>query len=118
MDRWRLATPKREKFGLAQAREPVLQLCSNAVSAISALPLLPLQHLGQGLATEVVPILARKLADGEIYLLLAGTRFAESYTQDLHLCDTRTRILRLTAHLARSRLRHHLPQENPFYETY
>jgi hypothetical protein len=39
----------------------------------------------------------RKLADGEIYLLLAGTRSAEGHTQNLHLCATGTRTLRLTA---------------------
>jgi hypothetical protein len=59
-------------------------------------------HLGQLLATEVSPILVRKLANGEIYLLLAGTWSAEGYTQDLHLCSTGTRTIRFTAHLARS----------------
>jgi hypothetical protein len=57
-------------------------------------------HLSQRLTTEVPPILVRKLADGEVYLLLAGTCSAERYTQDLHLCSTGTRTLRLTAYLA------------------
>src|SRR5919112_5377728 len=76
------------------------------LSVRPALPPLPLQHLGQRLATEVSPLLVRKLADGEIYLLLAGTRSAEGHTQNLHLCSTKTRTLRLNAYLARSRLRH------------
>jgi hypothetical protein len=81
MNRWRLATPKRERFGLAHAREPVMQLCSNAVSAASALPPNLLQRLGQQLAaTTLRLLLVRKLADGEIYLLLAGTWSTEGYT--------------------------------------
>jgi len=37
-------------------------------------------HICQRLATEVPPILVRKLADGEVRLLLAGTWSAEAYT--------------------------------------
>jgi hypothetical protein len=70
-------------------------------------------HICQRLDTEVPLILARKLANGEVRLLLAGTWSAEGYTQDLHLCSTRTRTLRVDAHLARSRLGHRLRQENP-----
>src|SRR5215218_9134301 len=70
-------------------------------------------HIYQRLATEVPLILARKLADGEVRLLLAGTWSAECYTQDLHLCSTGTRVVRIDAHLARSRLRRRLRQRNP-----
>jgi hypothetical protein len=59
-------------------------------------------HLSQRLTTEVPPILVRKLADGEVYLLLAGTWSAECYTQDLYLCSTGARDLRVDAHLTRS----------------
>jgi hypothetical protein len=46
---------------------------SDTICTTRALPPLPLQHLGQRLATEIPLNLVRKLADGEIYLLLAGT---------------------------------------------
>jgi hypothetical protein len=75
-------------------------------------------RIGQRLATEVPPLLVRQLADGEVRLLLTSTWSAEAYTQDLHLCATVTRALRIDAHLARFWLRHRLWQENPLYETY
>ena len=76
-------------------------------------------HIGQRLATEVLPILVRKLADGEVRLLLAGTWSTERYTQDLHLCSTRSRTLRVASHLARSLRRHRLRlKETPLYETF
>jgi len=118
MNRWRLALPERERFGLLYSREPVRHRRSDAFRTTRALPPLPLQHLGQRLAMEVPPILVRKLADGEVRLLLAGTWSAEAYTQDLHLCATRTRTLCLTTYLAKARLRYRLQQENPFYETF
>jgi hypothetical protein len=71
-------------------------------------------HICQRLATEVPPLLMRKLADSEVRLLLASTRSAEGYTQDLHLCATWTRTLRVDAPLARPLLRHRLRQENPY----
>src|SRR5215218_2225299 len=78
-----------------------------------AIPPHSLQRLGQRLATEVPRLLLlRKLADREVRLLPAGTRSAEGHTQDLHLCATWTRTLRLTAYLATSRLRHRLGQGN------
>src|SRR5215203_1563847 len=55
-------------------------------------------------------LLVRKLADGEVRLLLASTRSTEGYAQDLHLCSTGARTLRVDVHLARSRLRHRLGQ--------
>ena len=58
-------------------------------------------HICQRLATKVPPILVRKLADGEVRLLLAGTWSAERYAQNLHLCAAGTRTLRVDAHLAR-----------------
>ena len=73
--------------------------------------------LSQRLTTEVPPILVRKLANGEIYLLLAGTWSAEGYTQNLHLCSTGTRTLRLTAYLAKPYLRRRLRQRKPLNET-
>jgi hypothetical protein len=100
------------------AREPVRHRRGDTIRTTRALPPNLLQHLGQRLATEVLPILVRKLADGEVRLLLAGTWSTEGYTQDLHLCATRTRTLRLIAYLARSWLRHRLRQENPLYETF
>src|SRR5829696_6152150 len=112
-NRWRLAPPEHERFGLIYAPEPVRHRRGHTIRTTCALPPLPLQHLGQRLATEVPPILVRKLANGEVGLLLAGTWSAEGYTQDLHLCSTRTRTLRVDAHLARSRLGHRLRQENP-----
>src|SRR5215203_5774461 len=102
MNRCRLALPERERFGLVYTRVPVVHLCCDTFLTTLAFPPLPLQHLGQRLATQVPPILVRKLADGEVRLLLAGARSTEGYTQDLHLCATRTRTLRLTAYLARS----------------
>jgi hypothetical protein len=113
MNRWRLAVPERERFGLVYAREPVRHRRGNNISTTRTLPPLPLQHLTQRLTVEVPHLLVRKLADGEIYFLLAGTRLTEGYTQDLHLCSTETRSLRLTAYLATSLLRNHLRQENP-----
>jgi hypothetical protein len=108
----------RERFGLVHAREPVRHLCGDTIRTTRALLPLPLQHLGQRIAAEVSRLLVRKLADGEVCLLLSGTWSAEGYTQDLHLCATEARALCLTAHLAISLLRHRLRQENPFYETF
>src|SRR5215218_4610789 len=105
-NRWRLAPPERERYGLLYAQEPVRHRRGDTIRTTRALLPLPLQHLGQRLATQVPPILVRKLADGEIYLLLAGTWSTEGYAQDPHLCAAGTRTLRLTAYLARSRLRH------------
>ncbi len=64
----------------------------------------PVQRLGQQLATEALLPL-RKLADGEVRLLLAGARFAEGYAPYLHDCSMGTGALRVAAHLAHSRLR-------------
>jgi hypothetical protein len=102
----KLAVRKRDSLGLADARERVVHLCREGFLTTRVPLPLPLQHLGQRLATEVPRLLVRKLADGEVRLLLASSRSTESYTQDLHLCATRTRTLRLTAYLAISRLRH------------
>jgi hypothetical protein len=118
MNRWRLALPEREWFGLVYARVPVVNLCCNAFRTTRALPPLPLQHLGQRLATEVPPILVRELAYGEVRFLLAGTRSAEGHAKNLHLRAAGARTLRLSAHLARSQLRHRLRQEDPSYETF
>ena len=105
-NRWRLALPERKRFGLVYAREPVRHRRGHTIRTTRALLSLPLQHLSQLLAVEVPPILVRKLADGKVRLLLAGTRSAECYTQDLHLCATRTGTLRVDAYLARSRPRY------------
>src|SRR5829696_3260668 len=111
-NRWRLAPPKRERYGLLYAQEPVRHRRGDTIRTTPALLPLPLQHLGQRLATEVPLILVRKLADGEVRLLLAGTWSTEGHTQNLHLCAAGTRNLRLTAYLARSRLRRRLGQGN------
>jgi len=58
-----------------------------------AIPPHSLQYLGQRLATEVPRLLVRKLADGEVRFLLAGTWSAEGYTEDLHLCATEVRLI-------------------------
>src|SRR5215204_7368211 len=105
-NRWRLAPPEHERFGLIYAQEPVRHRRGDTIRTTRALLPLPLQHLGQRLATEDPLILVRKLADGEVRLLLAGTWSTEGHTQDLHLCAAGTRNLRLTAYLARFRLRH------------
>jgi hypothetical protein len=84
-----------------------MYLCCDAFPATRRmLPPNPLQHLRQRLAAEAMCLLlVRKLADGEVHLLLAGTWSAEGYTKDLHLCSTGARSLRLTAYLARSQSR-------------
>jgi hypothetical protein len=74
-----------------------------------SLPPHSLQRLGERLTAEAV-LPPRKLADGEIYLLLTGTWSTEGHTQDLHLCAAGTRTLRVVAYLARSRLRCRLGQ--------
>ena len=113
-NRWRLALPERKRFGLVYAREPVRHRRGHTIRTTRALLSLPLQHLSQLLAVEVPRLLLlRKLADGEVRLLLAGTWSAEGYTQDLHLCSTVTRTLRVDAYLAGSRLRYRLRQKYP-----
>jgi hypothetical protein len=93
MNLWRLALPERERFGLVYARELVRHRSRDAFRTTLTLPPIPLQHLAQRLATEVLRLLVRKLADGEIYLLLAGTWSTEGHTQDLHLCATEVRLI-------------------------
>ena len=112
-NRWRLALPERKRFGLVYAREPVRHRRGHTIRTTRALLSLPLQHLSQRLAVEVSPIHVCKLADGEIYLLLAGTWSTEGHTQNLHVCAAETRTRRLTAYLARYRLRRRLHQRNP-----
>jgi hypothetical protein len=90
-----------------------MHLCGDAFCTIRALPTHPLQRLGESLAAKAPRLLlVRKLADGEVCLLLAGTWSAEGYTPDLHLCATEARALCVTAHLARSRRPRRLVQEN------
>jgi hypothetical protein len=103
LNRWRLAVPERDGLALVYAREPMMHLCGDAFPTTRTLAPHPLQRLGQRLAAEAFRILLRKLANGEVCLLLAGTRPAEGYSQDLYLCATVARILRIDAHLARSR---------------
>src|SRR5919107_1879664 len=64
--------------------------------AISPHPLqrLPAESLG------LILLLLRKLADGEVRLLLAGALATEAYAQDLHLRGTGARALRPASHLA------------------
>jgi hypothetical protein len=112
MNRWKLAVRKSERFGLAYAREPVMQLHSDSFPTALTLPPDPLQRLGQRLAAETLRLLPRKLADGEVRLLLAGARSTEGYTQDLHLGVSGARAPRPASHLARYRC-HRLGQEIP-----
>ncbi len=80
----------------------------------------PVQHLAERfaarsvkwLAAKVSRLLLRKLADGEVHLLLAGASFTEGYTLDLHHRLMEAWALRLASHLARSLLRHRIDQEN------
>jgi hypothetical protein len=46
MNRWKLAVPERERFGLVYALEHVRHLCRDTIHTTHALPPLPLQHLG------------------------------------------------------------------------
>jgi hypothetical protein len=81
---------------------------------ICALAAHPAQHLakrfGQRFSNKwldsEVPLLLplRKLANGEVRLLLAGASFTEGYTQDFHHRLMETRALRPASDLARSRL--------------
>jgi hypothetical protein len=107
-----LAVTKRDGLALVYARVPLMHPCFDPFRTIRTLPTHPLQRLGQRLAAEALRPLLRKLANGEVCLLLAGARFTEGYTPDLHLCATETRALRLASHLAGSLLHHHLVQEN------
>ena len=87
---------------------------------ICALAAHPVQHLakrfGQRFAkwlpAEVPRLLLRKLANGEVHLLLAGASFTEGYTPDLHHRLMETWALRPASHLARSLLRHCIDKEN------
>src|SRR5215213_307595 len=87
---------------------------------IGALAAHPVQHLAERfaerfakwLASEVPRLLLRKLADGEVHLLLAGACFIEGYAPDLHHRPMETWALRPASHLARSLLRHRIDQEN------
>src|SRR5919112_2755486 len=85
----KLAGTKSERLDLVYAREPLMHLGGDPFPTARALPPHPLQRLGQRLAAEALRLLLlRKLANGEVCLLLAGTRFTEEYTQDLHLRPT------------------------------
>src|SRR5215216_3429389 len=102
-DTLRSALHKSERLELVYAREPLMHLCFDLFRTTRALPPHPLQRLGQRLAAEaLLLLLLRKLANGEVCLLLAGARFTEGYTPDLHLCATEAWALRLTAHVAGS----------------
>src|SRR5215204_6858890 len=88
---------------------------------IFALAAHPVQHLAKRFAERFakwlpaeVPrlILLRKLANGEVRLLLAGASFTEGYTPDLHHRLMETWALRPASHLARSLLRQGIDKEN------
>ena len=108
----RLALHKSERLYLVYARVPVMHPCFDPFRTTRALPPHPLQRLGQRLAAEALRLLLRKLADGEVCLLLAGARFTEGYTPDLHHRLMETWALRPASHLARSLLRHCIDKEN------
>src|SRR5215211_3735890 len=108
----KLAGTKSERLDLVYAREPLMHLRGDTFPTDRALPPHSLQRLGQRLAAEALRLLLRKLANGEVRLLLAGTRFTEGYTPDLHLRAMGARALRVASHLARSRRPRRLAQEN------
>src|SRR5215211_8038099 len=108
----KLAGTKSERLDLVYAREPLMHLRGDTFPTDRALPPPSLQRLGQRLAAEALRLLLRKLANGEVRLLLAGTRFTEGYTPDLHLRLMETWALRPASHLARSLLRHCIDKEN------
>ena len=60
---------------------------------------------------EIPLLLLRKLADGEVHLLLAGASFTEGYTPDLHYRLMETWAVRPASHLARLLLRHRVDKE-------
>jgi hypothetical protein len=106
----RLAVGKGERLGLVYAQEPVIVPCGDALRTTRALLPHPLQRLGEWLAAEALRLL-RKLANGEVCLLLAGARATESYTPHLYDCSTGAGALSLASHLARDQHRR-LGQEN------
>jgi hypothetical protein len=65
--------------------KPVMHLCDGATPTTTALSPHSLQRLGERLAAQALRFL-RKLANGKVCFLLAGARFTESYTPDLHDC--------------------------------
>lgn len=89
-------------------------ICALAAHPVQHLPKRFAERFAKWLPAEVPPpLLLRKLADGEVRLLLAGTRSAEGYTPDLHHRQMETWTLRPASHLARSSLlRHCIAQEN------
>ena len=106
MEPSRLAVARRERPCLVYTREPLMHLCGDAFLTTRAFPPHPIQRLGQLLAAEVLPLLlCNKFADGEVSLLLAGARLAESHTPDLYGCPTRAGTLRLASHLTQCRHR-------------
>src|SRR5215210_3133166 len=106
----RLAAPERGRLALVYARELVMHLCGDAIHATRAPPPHLLQRIGERPALEAPRLLMRKLADGEVCLLLAGARSTEGYAQDLNLCAAGARTLRPASHVARSRHRLRLCQ--------
>src|ERR671911_1021624 len=83
---------------------------------ICALAAHPVQHLAKRFAkwlpAEVPRLPLRKLANGEVRLLLAGASFTDGYTPDLYHRLMETWALRPASHLARSLLRHCIDKEN------
>jgi hypothetical protein len=55
--------------------------CGDAFCTTRAPPPHPLQRHGERLAAQALRFLLRKLANGEVCLLLAGARLTESYTR-------------------------------------
>src|SRR5215216_1458855 len=90
-----------------------MHLRGDTIPTDRALPPHSLQRLGQRLAAEALRLLLlRKLANGEVCLLLAGAWFTEGYTPDLHYRPMEAWALRIASHLARSRRPRRLAQEN------
>jgi hypothetical protein len=97
----RLAVRGRERLGFVHARAPAMHLCGHAFPFTQALPTHPLQRLGKRRAAGARRLLpGDELADGEVRLLLAGARPAESHAQDLHGSPAGAGALRPAPNLA------------------
>src|SRR5436190_23001848 len=100
----RLAASEHERLALVYTGRLMVYSCGDLSRTSHAPPPHPLQRLGRRLAAEVLPLLLRKLTDGEVHFLLACARSAEGQATDLHLRAARARVLRPTAHRAGGRL--------------
>ena len=85
-DSLRLAFREDERFGFGYAWEPETRPRGDAFRSTRAPPPQLLKRLDEQFAARALRLILRKLADGEVRLLLAGTRLTESYAPHLHHC--------------------------------